>query len=51
MTKSLVKDIHDWGVNKLNNTGNFSQRALSNLNHILNITEESDSTNFTEGDL
>lgn len=32
--------MHDWGVAKLKNEGNFSQRALTNLEVILNETAD-----------
>jgi hypothetical protein len=32
--------MHDWGVAKLKNEGNFSQRALTNLDVILNETAD-----------
>lgn len=33
-------DVHDWGVGKIKNEGNFSQRALTNLEEILNETAD-----------
>ena len=35
-TKATISDVHDWGVEKIKNEGNFSQRALTNLDTILN---------------
>jgi len=37
-TKVTINDVHDWGVAKIKNEGNFSQRALTNLDTILNET-------------
>lgn len=37
-TKVTINDVHDWGVAKIMNEGNFSQRALTNLDTILNET-------------
>lgn len=39
-TKSTARDIHDWGVLKIKNEKNFSQRAITNLDHILNETAD-----------
>lgn len=30
-TTQTVNDIHDWGVQKIKNEKNFSQRAITNL--------------------
>lgn len=32
--------MHDWGVEKITNKGNFSQRAITNLEVILNETAD-----------
>lgn len=37
-TSQTVTDIHDWGVEKIKNEKNFSQRAITNLDVILNET-------------
>jgi hypothetical protein len=34
-----IKDIHEWGVNKLKGEGNFSQRAIT-MDRIINETAE-----------
>lgn len=39
-TTETIKDVHDWGVGKLKNEGNFSQRALTDLKTILNETAD-----------
>lgn len=39
-TRETIQDLHDWGVDKLHNKGNFSQRALTNLEEILNQTAD-----------
>jgi hypothetical protein len=33
-------DLHDWGVGKIKGEKNFSQSALTNLDHIMNQTAE-----------
>jgi len=35
-TSQTVNDLHDWGVEKIKNEKNFSQRAITNLDVILN---------------
>jgi len=35
-TKEIIVDAHDWGVGKLKNENNFSAKALTNLEKILN---------------
>lgn len=40
ITSQAVNDIHDWGVEKIKNEKNFSQRAITNLDVILNETAE-----------
>jgi hypothetical protein len=37
--ESVYKDMHDWGVDKLNRTVKFTDRALT-MDEIINITEE-----------
>lgn len=51
ITKTSVDDMHDWGVGKIKGEKNFSQSALTNLDHIMNQTaeaeaEESESVNL-----
>jgi hypothetical protein len=51
ITKTSVDDVHDWGVGKIKGEKNFSQSALTNLDHIMNQTaeaeaEESESVNL-----
>ena len=51
ITKSSMDDVHDWGVGKIKGEKNFSQSALTNLDHIMNQTaeaeaEESESVNL-----
>lgn len=40
ITKASVEDLHDWGVGKIKGEKNFSQSALTNLDHIMNQTAE-----------
>ena len=40
ITKTSVGDLHDWGVGKIKGERNFSQSALTNLDHIMNQTAE-----------
>lgn len=42
ITKTSVDDMHDWGVGKIKGEKNFSQSALTNLDHIMNQTAEAD---------
>ncbi len=35
-----MEDLHDWGVGKIKGEKNFSQSALTNLDHIMNQTAE-----------
>lgn len=49
-TSQTVNDLHDWGVEKIKNEKNFSQRAITNLDVILNETadiHESANSQFT----
>ena len=39
ITKTSFDDLHDWGVGKIKGEKNFSQSALTNLDHIMNQTE------------
>ena len=39
-TKDTIEEMHDWGVGKIKNEVTFSQRALTNLDSILNETKE-----------
>ena len=38
ITKTSLDDLHDWGVGKIKGEKNFSQSALTNLDHIMNQT-------------
>lgn len=40
ITKTSFDDLHDWGVSKIKGEKNFSQSALTNLDTIMNQTEE-----------
>lgn len=40
VTKSTIEDIHDWGVSKIKNEVKFSERAITNLEDILNETAD-----------
>jgi hypothetical protein len=40
ITKTSLDDLHDWGVGKIKGEKNFSQSALTNLDHIMNQTAE-----------
>ena len=36
MTQETINDIHDWGVKKISNEIQFSEKAITNLEEILN---------------
>jgi hypothetical protein len=38
ITKTSFDDLHDWGVSKIKGEKNFSQSALTKLDHIMNQT-------------
>jgi|LakMenEpi03Aug12_release.lakeMendotaPanAssembly.Ray.scaffolds.fasta_scaffold111884_2 hypothetical protein len=40
VTKTTIDDIHDWGVSKIKNDVKFSERAITNLDDILNATAD-----------
>lgn len=40
ITKTSFDDLHDWGVGKIKGEKNFSQSALTNLDHIMNQTAD-----------
>lgn len=38
-TKTVINDVHDWGVGKIKGETNFSQRAIT-VENILNETQD-----------
>ena len=42
ITKGTIDDIHDWGVQKIKNEVKFSEKAITNLEDILNQTADVD---------
>lgn len=49
MTKGTIQDVHDWGVSKIKNDVKFSERAITNIEDILNETADVEDEPVSQG--